>query len=429
MLVCAAMDPRTPYTAALRLATPLLFARLLWRARRAPGYRARWGERLGYVPPLPGECIWVHAVSVGETIAARGLIERLMHEHRDRPMLVTSTTPTGSARVRALFGDRVHHCYLPYDVPGAVCRFLDRTQPALGIIMETEIWPNLLAAAEQRRVPIMLANARLSARSAAGYARIPKLTATALRRFAAIAAQTEADAARLRTLGAPPERIAVTGSLKFDQDVSDAHREAGRTLREGLGTRPVWVAASTHEGEDAAVLDAHRTLRQHFADATLILVPRHPERFDAVARQAQAAGFRIARRSAATQAELGLAEVLIGDTMGELPALLAAGDLAFMGGSLVDVGGHNPLEPAALALPVLSGPAVHNFSEIFRMLESAGAARFVSDGGTLAAAVQALFTDPQIRTGMGTAAAAVMAANRGALERVTATATRLLRSR
>lgn len=413
------MTGRTLYTLALRLATPIILARLLWRSRRARAYRRRWGERFGFVPRCDRAPIWIHAVSVGETIAAAALVRALLQQHPEQPILLTNITPTGSERARALFGDDVLHCHLPYDLPGAVRRFLDRTRPRIGIIMETEIWPNLLAECAGRGIPVLLANARLSERSRRGYARVPRLTGEALSRIDWIGAQGEADAARFRHLGAPADRLEITGNLKFDQTIPEDQRRAGTALRERLGsTRPVWIAASTHAGEDEIVLDAHRLVRERQPDAGLILVPRHPERFDDVARLVEGAGFTLTRRSADAGSNTVADAVYLGDTMGELPALLAAADIAFIGGSLVATGGHNLLEPAALARPVLSGPHTFNFREIDRLLTEAGGLVRVTDAGTLAEVVADLVREPARRTDIGERAAGVVEANRGALKRI-----------
>jgi 3-deoxy-D-manno-octulosonic-acid transferase len=414
------MISRPVYSAALRLATPLILGRLLWRSRRAPAYRRRWSERFGYIDAVPGAPIWLHAVSVGETLAAAPLVRGLLKRFPDIPLLITSTTPTGSERVRALFGERVHHCYAPYDTPGAVRRFFDRVRPRLGLIMETEIWPNMLAEADRRGIPTLLANARLSERSAAGYARVPRLSREALSHLTLLAVQDNADATRFRKLGAPAHRVRVTGSIKFDQTIPPEMEAEGRRLRERLGTaRPVWAAASTHDGEEAAALQAHARLRQQRANAALILVPRHPERFDAVADAARRAGFSVARRTHGASADFS-ADVYLGDTMGELPMFLAAADVVFMGGSLVPVGGHNPLEPAGLAKPVLIGPHVFNFSQVVALLERAHALKRISDVDALATEVIELFEDADRRRGMGTAGRTVVDANRGACDRVLA---------
>ncbi len=404
---------RTLYSLLLYLLTPLILLRLYWRGRKAPGYRQRWAERFGCIPALPGPCLWVHAVSLGETRAALPLIRALLERYPDSPVLVTTTTPTGSRQVRASLGNQVHHVYAPYDLPGAVARFLDRTRPRLALIMETELWPNLFAACQRRGTPVVVANARLSARSAKGYGRLGQLSRRLLERTAVIAAQAEADAQRFRELGAP--RVTVTGNLKYDLALPEGLLEQGLALRRQLGQdRPVWIAASTHQGEDEVVLDAFERLRQTHPQTLLVLVPRHPERFDAVAELCRRRGWTVARRG---QGDVCVAAtgVYLGDTLGELLLLFAAADLAFVGGSLVPVGGHNVLEPAALGLPVLFGPHMFNFTEASQRLLEANAARQVADGGQLAAVVAELLTDPQSRTVMSGAGRAVVEANRGAL--------------
>jgi len=409
---------RFVYTALVYLLLPFAFLRLLLRSRGNAAYRRRWSERLALFPPLPKPgAIWVHAVSVGETLAAVPLIRALQARYPERPLLVTTTTPTGSERVRALFGDSVAHVYLPYDLPGATRRFLDRTRPVLGVVMETELWPNLYRAAAARGVPLLLVNARLSPRSARGYGKIAGLTRSTLNCLAVIAAQSPADAERFLTLGAERERVVATGNLKFDLTLAPELEAQGRALRVQLGAeRPVWIAASTHEGEDAQVLDAHARIRAQRADALLILVPRHPERFDRVAALCAARGFSCARRSRDQPCAADTA-VYLGDTMGELLRLFAAADIAFVGGSLVATGGHNLLEPAALALPVLTGPHVFNFRQITDLLVQAEGARVVADSAELAAALTALWADEALRRRMGQRARAVVDANRGALER------------
>lgn len=420
-VVCSApivtMLARTLYSNALRVAMPAVLARLLWRSRRTPAYRRRWGERFGAGPGLVGRPLWVHAVSVGETLAAVPVVEALLARYPGLPVLVTTTTPTGSERARAAFGDRVSHCYAPYDTPGAVRRFYGRVRPRLGLIMETELWPNLLAEGARRGVPLVLANARLSEHSARGYRRVAGLAREALGCLTLIAAQAEADAARFLALGVDPARVRVTGSVKFDQAVAEPARAEGRRLRAGLGPRrPIWIAASTHDGEEAAVLAAHAEVRRRHPDAALILVPRHPGRFGAVAGLCLREGFATARRTAGEPAPD--CAVYIGDTMGELPAMLAAADVAFIGGSLVAVGGHNLLEPASLGLPVVVGPHVFNFARIHALLAQAGAVVDVRDAAELAAAVGDLLADPAARGRLGEAASGVVAANRGARERL-----------
>lgn len=411
------MPWRSLYSAALYLLMPAVLLRLLWRSRAHPGYRRGLPQRFGFVPRLQGRPAWFHAVSVGETLAAVPLIQEYRRRHPQTPVLVTTMTPTGSDRVRAAFGDAVAHVYLPYDLPGAVARFLDRAQPRLGVLMETELWPNLLAAARQRGIPMALLNARLSARSARGYARVANLLRPALDDLALVSAQTRADARRFRCLGLAPCRLRVLGSIKFDQQVPPGVLDRGRRLRQALGAgRPVWIAASTHAGEEQAALEAHRRLRETLPQAGLVLVPRHPERFDAVAELCARQGFPPARRS--TGAAPGAAAVYLGDTMGELPLMLAAADVAFVGGSLVPRGGHNLLEPAALGLPVLTGPHTFNFHAIHRLLERGGGCRTVNSAQALAVALSELLGDRDRRLAMGEAACQVVARHRGSRERM-----------
>ena len=409
---------RRLYTAALWGLAPLALGRLWLRGTRMPAYRERVGERLGRTPPRTGPpAVWVHAVSVGEVQAALPLIERLRRELPGLPLVVTTVTPTGSERVRERLGSAVHHCYLPYDLPASVGRFLDRVRPAVGVIMETELWPNLYAACEARGVPVVVANARLSPRSWRGYRRLGRLARETLRRVTVVAAQSEADAERFRALGAHPERVHVTGSLKFDLATPASLVESGEALRRVWGpNRPVWVAGSTHEGEEEAALAAHRTLLERWPEALLVLVPRRPERFERVAALVRRAGFRLARRSAGAWDER--AQVLLGDTMGELRLFYAAADAAFVGGSLVPHGGHNPLEAAALGRPVAYGPHTFNFDEIARLLVEEGAARRVGDAGELAATLAGWLADAAARTAAGERGRLAVARNRGALDRL-----------
>ena len=403
------------YTGLLYLALPLALLRLYWRGRRDPGYRRRWPERLGFIPPLPQfGCLWIHAVSVGETRAALPLIRALLNRYPDRPLLVTTTTLTGSRQVREALGERVHHVYAPYDLPGAVRRFLRNTQPRLAVIMETELWPNLLRQCAVAGIPVIIANARLSERSARGYARIRRLTASMLRDVALIAAQAESDAGRFRALGAP--RLQVTGNLKYDLALPDDWLARGLKLRrELLGeNRPVWIAASTHAGEDEQILDAFARLRDRWPELLLLLVPRHPERFDGVAALCQQRGFSVVRRGERRPCAPDTA-MFLGDSMGELLRFYAAADLAFVGGSLVATGGHNVLEPALLGLPVLFGPHMFNFTEAGERLLEVEAAWQVTDAVGLAATVDRLLADPALRQVAGQRGQAVVERHRGAL--------------
>jgi len=412
---------RTLYTLLFHLGLPLVALRLFLRGRKAPAYRARIAERFACkLAPMRQGGIWVHAVSVGESIAAAPMVRALLKQYPDLPITLTCMTPTGSERIRAMFeGEpRVQHCYLPYDLPWAAGRFLDHVRPRLGIIMETELWPNHIHQCARRGIPVALANARLSERSARGYARFAGLTRPMLEEMSLIAVQTETEAERFRALGARDECVQVTGSIKFDLKIDDQLLPRAVALREQWAARqrPVWIAASTHDGEDALILEAHRELLKVHSDALLILVPRHPERFAAV-HELCAGQFSTVRRSTG-DAVTAQTQVLLGDTMGELLFLYALADIAFVGGSLVATGGHNPLEPAALALPVLMGPHVFNFLEISAMLREAGALQQVDDVEGLAGAVRRLVELPQDARRMGEAGRAVMQANQGALRRL-----------
>ncbi len=413
---------RTLYTALFYLGLPLVALRLWLRARKAPAYARRVGERFAYgLPALQPGGIWVHAVSVGESIAAAPMIRGLLERYPQLPITVTCMTPTGSERIQALFANepRIQHCYLPYDLPTAAARFLDRAQPRLAVIMETELWPNHIHQCAKRGIPVALANGRLSERSAKGYGRFARLTAPMLAEMSLLAVQTETEAQRFRDLGARPETVQVTGSIKFDLSIDPQLLVRAAALREQWQAveRPVWIAASTHEGEDEIVLAAHRQLLASYPNALLILVPRHPERFDRVFALCQEQGLATLRRSSGAAVAPGTS-VLLGDTMGELLFLYALADSAFVGGSLVPNGGHNLLEPAALAKPVLSGPHLFNFLEIAAMLRSAGALQEVDDAQGLAVAVQRLFELPRDAQKMAEAGLQVMRANQGALKRL-----------
>jgi 3-deoxy-D-manno-octulosonic-acid transferase len=413
---------RTLYTALFYLGLPLVAIRLWLRARKAPAYAKRIGERftLG-MPTLQPGGIWVHAVSVGESIAAAPMIRALLERYPALPITVTCMTPTGSERIQALFANepRIQHCYLPYDLPCAAARFLDRVQPRLAVIMETELWPNHIHQCAKRGIPVALANGRLSERSARGYGRFSKLTAPMLAEMSLFAVQTEAEAQRFRDLGARPETVEVTGSIKFDLTIDPQLLQRAADLRNQWQAqdRPVWIAASTHEGEDEVVLDAHRRLLANHPDALLILVPRHPERFNSVFELCQREGFATVRRSTGANVD-AQTRVLLGDTMGELLFLYALADSAFVGGSLVPNGGHNLLEPAALAKPVLSGPHLFNFLDIAAQLREAGALAEVDDAEGLAVEVQRLFELPRDAQRMAEAGLAVMRRNQGALQRL-----------
>ncbi len=406
------------YSALWYLLLPFLFLRLWLRGRQAPAYRQRWKERMawGYRPGTLKNSLWVHAVSVGETLAAVPMIERLLADYPDTPLLVTTTTPTGSERVKALFGDRVTHVYCPWELPTALNRFLRAFDPKTVIVLETELWPNLCAAVKRHGAKLMLMNGRLSEKSYRGYRKFPRLVRPMMARFDALAVQTPVEAKRYVALGAWPERVHAIGSVKFDMSLDDAVRQAAGDLRAAIGERPVWIAASTHPGEDEPVLAAHKALLETAPQTLLLLVPRHPERFDSVAQLVRQQGLGLARRSKQDTIAADT-QVYLADTMGELLMLFGVADVAFVGGSLVPVGGHNLLEPAGWGKPVLTGPHLHNFTAISNLLDDAGALTLVDNADALAIALQALFRYPDQRQRQGQAAAAVVEANRGALEK------------
>jgi len=409
---------RQLYTLLWYLLLPVLLLRLWALGGRSPAYRQRLRERLGYGyrEPLP-KSVWVHAVSVGETLAAAPMIEALLQRYPSIPLLVTTTTPTGSERVKALFGNRVQHVYWPWDVPAAMGRLFNAFNPQLVILLETELWPNLIAEAAVRDVPVVLANGRLSARSHRGYARFRSLMTPMLQQLAALAVQTPEEAERFIDLGAKADKVWVTGNVKFDVELAADVVARAATLRAGIGDRPVWIAASTHPGEDEVILAVHGRVLASHVDALLILVPRHQERFDQVAAQVRAKGFSLARRSL-DETVTQKTSVYLGDSMGELLMLYGAADVAFVGGSLVSVGGHNLLEPALWSKPIITGPVLHNFTLIADLLVAAGAQTVVTDAEQLAAEVAALFAAPDQCRQRGRQAEEVVVQHRGALAKL-----------
>jgi 3-deoxy-D-manno-octulosonic-acid transferase len=407
---------RRVYSLALYLAVPWLVGRLLWRGlssgRGAMGLR----ERFGYVAESAPDSrpLWLHAVSVGEINAAVPLIQLIRAAEPGLPLLVTTTTPSGREAAAGRLGHGVTIAFFPFDLPGAVRRFVARVRPRLLVLIETELWPNLIAECGRRKVPILLANARLSAKSARGYRVAGSLTRHMLTSIALIAAQARDDASRFLALGAVPEAVRVTGNLKFDVRVVPSLAEESQALRRRLGPeRAVWVAGSTREGEEAIVLDAFARVRGHFEDALLVLAPRHPERCDAVADLCRARRYAVRRHSAAG-AGTGSEDVYLLDTLGELARFYAAADVAFVGGSLVKHGGQNLLEPASCGKPIVAGPHTYNFASVAALLADAGALTVVHDADELAAVVSALLGDGNRRFEMGEAARAVFRSNRGA---------------
>ncbi len=406
------------YNVLLYLAAPFAILVQLWRSLRDPSYRDRVGERLGFGAAVAGPTIWIHAVSVGEVQAAQPLVAQFRKRHPRYRVLMTTVTPTGAARARLLFGDGVELRYVPLDLPGAVRRFFDRVQPRLAMILETELWPNLYAECGRRGIPLVLASARVSPRSVGKYRRLVSLFRKTLSHGIVIAAQSETDAERFKSIGAAPERTHVTGNIKFDFQPPPGIEAQGLRWREqNAPGRPIWVAGSTHEGEEAIVLDAHRIILQRFPDALLVLVPRHPQRFDSVRDLLAKRNGGSANRSSHKAISPGTS-VLLGDTMGELMMFYAASDVAFVAGSLVPIGGHNLLEPACVGRPVLTGPHNFNSEEIAQLLTDAGAAIIVSDTEQLARAISELLDSAERRSVMGAAGRAVLDANRGALDRL-----------
>ncbi|HPU79537.1 lipid IV(A) 3-deoxy-D-manno-octulosonic acid transferase [Accumulibacter sp.] len=416
---------RRIYSLLFYLAMPLIWLRLLWRARRQPEYLQQLGERHGFyaarsAPPL----LWLHAVSVGETRAAEPLIAALLRDYPAHGVLLTHMTPTGRTAGGELlrrYPGRVLQAYLPYDLPGACARFLDHFRPQIGLLMETEIWPNLIAAAGNRNLPMALINARLSARSQRGYARLPSLIGPALASLSAVAAQTAADGERLQQLGAC--RVSVCGNLKFDVSPAPEKLRQGESWRQSLGTRPVWLAASTREGEEALILDAFAAMR--IPGLLLLLVPRHPQRFAAVADLVDERRLRLCRRSSGAL-PTPATQVWLGDSMGEMAAYYALADLALIGGTLLPFGGQNLIEAAACGCPVLLGPHRFNFAQASADAIACGAALQVKDVGEAATAAGELFEHPPRLCAMRAAARRFSQAHCGATARTMAVVQRLM---
>src|SRR4051812_22115316 len=393
-----------------------IFCTVLWfRGLRDARYRRNFSQRFGNGDTMAEPSIWVHAVSVGEVQAAAVLVRTLYDRYPGIPLVVTTLSPTGEERARALLGDRANIRFLPLDLPGSVRKFFDRVKPRIAVIFETELWPNLYYECGRRRVPLVLASARLSPRNMSRYRRFMSLFREVLSNRVTIAAQGESDAERFRSLGADPERTHVTGNLKFDFAVPANVKTKGAELRELYAAgRPVWVAGSTHAGEEAQVLEAHREVRKTHPSAILALVPRHPQRFNEVASWLEKQNVRFIRHSQPSARTRDL-EVVLVDTLGELLDFYAMGDVAFVGGTLVEVGGHTLLEPAALGLPVLAGPNNFNGADIAKILVERGAAFIVNDARELAAKVSVLLSNPEDRARIGALGRECVEDNRGAL--------------
>ena len=407
------------YTVIYYLVMPFVLIRLLWRSRHAADYRKRWSERFGYITPITqGKTIWIHAVSVGETLAAIPLVKSLIKKyHRDYQFIVTTTTPTGSALVTKHLHNLVTHVYAPFDVPSVVLRFLKRSRVALCVIMETEMWPNLLTICHKQHIPIILANGRLSERSCLRYQLIPSLTKQMLGTYHTVATQGVLDGERYLQLGLDPKKLVVAGNIKFDVHIPDELIQQGKNIREQIGIeRRVFIAASTHDGEEAIILNAFKKIRAEIPTLFLIVAPRHPDRFQKIADLCRQTQFHISTRSQPSPITQNT-DILLVDTIGELQMIYAAADIAFVGGSLVSIGGHNLIEPAALGLPILTGPHLYNFTEISKLLQNAGAAQIVMDASGIADAVIALCSAKELREKIGKCAQETIEANRGALKK------------
>lgn len=400
----------------------------LMRAVSNPSYRRNIGQRFGFSYPDLDRSLWVHAVSVGEVVAAEPLIRALLERFPERPLLVTTVTPTGAARVKRVFGDRVIHSYIPFEAPISVNRFFKSADPIVALILETEIWPNLYRACGVRKIPLVLVSARISERSVRSYRRFLPLFRETLSHGIFIAAQSSVDAERFLLLGANPNRTRVTGNIKFEIELEDGIAQRGAEFRsETFGERPVWVAASTHEGEEQLVLDAHRALLETHPDLVLLLVPRHPERFAQVSELIDRNALTHVKRTD-SKALAATDQVFLGDTMGEMMMFYAASDIAFVAGSLVPIGGHNLLEPSALGLPVVFGPHYYNAPEIAELFIAQSACRVVEDSDALARTVNELLDDRDLANDMGTKARTIVSTNRGSLAQLLDVVSPLIRN-
>lgn len=410
---------RIAYALLTYLLLPLYALYWLVRGITNRSYWDRIGQRFGFgFPRLAAGTVWVHAVSVGEVQASVPLVRALLEQFPERRLLLTTVTPTGAERARSLFGDRIEHSYIPFETPYAVRRFFAAVQPAFALIMETEIWPNLYRACGTRGIPLILVSARISPRSVGSYRRLLPLFRETLSHGILIAAQSEADAERFLSLGANEERTWVTGNIKFDITMPESLAADGAALRESLWPgRPVWIAASTHDGEEQQVLDAHERIRERLPDALLVLVPRHPQRFPVVASMLERRGVAFVSRTSGIHPAKET-EVFLGDTMGEVPLFYAASDAAFVGGTLVPVGGHNLLEPANLGVPVVTGPHLFNTQEIADMFARVGASTLAGNADELAEAITALLANPALAREQGDKGREIVAENRGALARL-----------
>ena len=421
---------RLLYSIFFYLLTPFIIGRLFLRGLSSPAYHRRWKERFGFVASQPNSrVIWLHSVSVGETLAAVPLVKALQQQYPSHRLMITCMTATGSDRICAVFGDTVEHSYAPYDMPDSVSRFLNRIEPELLIIMETELWPNTVAACYKRGIPVLLANGRLSQKSALSYGKVKPLIKPLLKSMTAVVAQHSDDGARFVKLGLPQSKLTISGNIKFDLDIDQQLQQRAALLHsqwQAADQRLVWLAASTHNGEDEIILQAFAQIRSAVdKPPLLVLVPRHPERFDRVAELCISAGFSLARRSSTDVSDT--VDIVLGDTMGELMTFYGASDFAFVGGSLAPTGGHNMIEPAAWGVPILTGPHLFNFTEASRLLLEADAMQICENADSLAQQCIELINNQSLRETMGSAAQSVAEANRGALDRLLAVVTNSLK--
>ena len=410
---------RLVYSALFYFLTPLILGRLFWRGRKQPSYSRRWLERLAIYDSEPESgVIWFHAVSVGEAEAAFPLIRAVKERFPEQTLLVTATTPTGSARIQEVLGDAARHVYLPYDLPDCVDRFIRHYRPALAVVLETEIWPNLYRACGKRGIPLAIVNGRLSEKSARGYLRLRSLTRESLSYVRLIAAQTEEDARRYVAIGANPESVSVAGNVKFDNELPNDVQDRAKGLRRALfGKRPILIAGSTHPGEEIQILTAFEALRGEFPELLVVLAPRHPHRVGDVVAECGKMGLTTRLRSENKPCDESI-DVFLLDTLGELRGFYAASDIAFVGGSLMPIGGHNVLEPAAAGLPVLFGPHLFNFAEIGRKLKESGGGIEVENAEELALWAGRLLNDESLRRGIGESGKRFVSANQGAVQRI-----------
>lgn len=411
---------RLIYTFFYCLFLPFILLRLFFKGKKFPSYRKRWKERFGYLPiPRLSSCVWIHAVSLGETIAAIPLIKSIKKHYPQLKLVVTTTTATGSQRLLQVFKEHeIFHVYVPYDFPYAIKKFLQHVNPLLVIIMETELWPNILYYCKKRHAPILIANARLSLNSFNGYKKLGGFLRKMLSSVDLIAAQSELDAKRYLDLGADPNKVSVVGNIKFDISLADDLITESLKLRVRWGRdRSIWIAASTHEGEEDFILKALKEVRKKVPNILLILVPRHPERFQKVIELCKQRGFEVASYKAQAPC-LPTTDIVVGDTIGELLLFYAASDVAFVGGSLVNVGGHNLLEPAVLALPIITGHYLSNFQEISKLLNESHALVYVNNAEELTAAVVEMFSNKELKNERGKAGFKVIDRNKGALNKL-----------